>query len=120
MFDRRATPSHGYRAVHVVVNVDDKAIEVQVRTQLQHEWAELSEKLSDAVDPQIKYGGGRAHTQELMKSLSEVVATVETDEAGLSRWEDRPTREWFETMTQKRHEMIRSLLKRLAADVRGV
>lgn len=34
--DRREKPSHGYRAVHVIVTIDDKAIEVQVRTSLQH------------------------------------------------------------------------------------
>src|SRR5690606_19804775 len=44
--DRRGNPSQGYRAVHVIVKVDDKLIEIQVRTWLQHLWAELSEKLS--------------------------------------------------------------------------
>ena len=56
--DRRKTPSHGYRAVHVIANYDGKFVEIQVRTALQHLWAELSEKLSDVIDPAIKYGGG--------------------------------------------------------------
>ena len=43
--DRRRKPSHGYRAVHVVPEFGDAAIELQVRTELQHHWAELSEKL---------------------------------------------------------------------------
>lgn len=34
--DRRKRPSHGYRAVHVIVNYRDKMIEIQVRTSLQH------------------------------------------------------------------------------------
>jgi ppGpp synthetase/RelA/SpoT-type nucleotidyltranferase len=36
VIDRRVNPSHGYRAVHVVVNHDGKLIEIQVRTSLQH------------------------------------------------------------------------------------
>ena len=56
--DRRAKPSHGYRAVHVIVNTRGKLIEIQVRTALQHLWAELSEKFSDVIDPAIKYGAG--------------------------------------------------------------
>lgn len=61
--DRRIHPSSGYRAVHLVVSTDSKTVEVQVRTHLQHVWAELSEKLSDVVDAAIKYGGGPASTQ---------------------------------------------------------
>lgn len=55
--DRRAFPSYGYRAVHVLVRLDDVRIEVQVRTQLQHLWAELSEKFADRVGRHVRYGG---------------------------------------------------------------
>jgi ppGpp synthetase/RelA/SpoT-type nucleotidyltranferase len=41
VIDRRKQPSHGYRAVHVVVNYSGKLIEIQVRTSLQQLWAEL-------------------------------------------------------------------------------
>jgi len=34
--DRREHPSHGYRAVHLIVAHSGKLIEVQVRTALQH------------------------------------------------------------------------------------
>lgn len=54
VIDRRKQPSHGYRAVHVVVIYLDKTIEIQIRTLPQHLWAELSEKVSDIVDPAIK------------------------------------------------------------------
>ena len=43
--DRRVQPSHGYRAVHAMVSVQGRTIEVQVRTELQHQWAEVSESL---------------------------------------------------------------------------
>ncbi len=45
--DRREKPSYGYRAVHAIVFVEKKAIEIQVRTEFQHLWAELSEKYAD-------------------------------------------------------------------------
>jgi putative GTP pyrophosphokinase len=58
VLDRRAFPSHGYRAVHVIAMHGDRLVEIQIRTAKQHDWAELSEKLTDLVDPAIKYGGG--------------------------------------------------------------
>jgi len=72
--DRREKPSHGYRAVHVIVKSHDKLIEIQVRTELQHLWAELSEKGSDIIDPAIKYGGGDKGFQLLLAFTSAAVA----------------------------------------------
>jgi Region found in RelA / SpoT proteins len=54
--DRRADPSHGYRAVHVEVALDGVSIEVQVRTVGQHVWADLMERLADRLGRQIRYG----------------------------------------------------------------
>jgi putative GTP pyrophosphokinase len=76
--DRRETPSHGYRAVHVIVRSQGHLIEVQVRTSLQHLWAELSEKLSDVIDASIKYGGGSNETRTLLATTSELVGHTET------------------------------------------
>ncbi len=55
--DRRSKPSYGYRAVHLVVDIAGRSVEIQVRTVLQHSWASAAEKLAD-LDPDIKYGGG--------------------------------------------------------------
>ncbi len=55
--DRRAKPSHGYRAVHVIVKVDGIPVEVQVRTALQHDWAQAMERLGDNWGRLIRYGG---------------------------------------------------------------
>lgn len=63
--DRRVHPSHGYRAVHVIVNLQGRLVEVQVRTLLQHVWAELCEKIDDAY-PGTKYGRGHS---EITSSL---------------------------------------------------
>lgn len=54
--DRRAEPSFGYRAVHIVGKVVGLPVEVQVRTQGQHEWALLVERLADRWGRQIRYG----------------------------------------------------------------
>lgn len=54
--DRRDDPSHGYRAVHVIVHAHDLPVEVQVRTRLQHQWANTFEKLADIVGRGIRYG----------------------------------------------------------------
>lgn len=81
--DRRQRPSHGYRAVHVIVSHDGKLVEIQVRTQLQHLWAEFSEKLSDIIDPAIKYGGGDARIQEMLTESSTLVLSQEELETKL-------------------------------------
>ena len=79
--DRREQPSHGYRAVHVIVEDSGKLIEVQVRTSLQHLWGELSEKLSDVVDSAIKYGGGDREVLAILNGLSEKIRDHELAES---------------------------------------
>jgi Region found in RelA / SpoT proteins len=56
LIDRRATPSHGYRALHVAVSFDGVSIEIQTRTILQHVWANLMERLADHLGRQVRYG----------------------------------------------------------------
>lgn len=54
--DRREEPVQGYRAVHVIVFPEGIPVEVQVRTRIQHEWAETFEKLADRIGRDIRYG----------------------------------------------------------------
>jgi GTP pyrophosphokinase len=82
--DRRERPSYGYRAVHLIATSYRKVIEIQVRTSLQHLWAELSEKFSDVVDPAIKYGGGEERIRELLARASYGVALEELAEKQLA------------------------------------
>jgi len=77
VIDRRDKPSYGYRAVHIIAEISGKLIEIQVRTSLQHLWAEFSEKSSDVLDPTIKYGGGPAEWRSILTSGSEAVGTYE-------------------------------------------
>lgn len=75
--DRRKGPSHGYRALHVIARVEDKAVEIQLRTKLQHLWAEISERPSDLLDPGLKYGGGPGAARELLQETSQLIADLE-------------------------------------------
>lgn len=54
--DRRADPRSGYRAVHIEVSREGIPIEVQVRTTLQHRWAELFERTADRLGRGLRYG----------------------------------------------------------------
>lgn len=54
--DRRAKPSYGYRAVHVIIRTQGCLVEVQVRTREQDMWAQLVERFADTVGRQIRYG----------------------------------------------------------------
>lgn len=76
--DRRTHPSHGYRAVHLIAIADGKPIEIQIRTLLQHLWAELSEKLADVFEPAVKYGGGPDDIRKLLTEYSDIVKQMES------------------------------------------
>ena len=48
-----------------------------MRSTLQHLWAEFSERLSDRVDPSIKYGSGNAQIRQVLSQTSEMVTEFE-------------------------------------------
>lgn len=75
--DRRKVPSYGYRAVHVIAKLHGRQVEIQVRTALQHSWAELSEKLSDRLGPSLKYGEGDPSITGLLGSWSDQIGEIE-------------------------------------------
>ncbi len=69
--DRREHDQNGYRAVHVIVRLDNgTSVEVQVRTAQENQWANLCEHLADTVDPRLKYGGGPPQLREPLMELS--------------------------------------------------
>ena len=75
--DRRAHPSHGYRAVHIIVRSTPLPVEVQFRTDLQHVWAELSEKLADEFGIALKYGGGPASIRRTLDEFTGLISEFE-------------------------------------------
>ncbi|WAC62005.1 RelA/SpoT domain-containing protein [Pseudoxanthomonas sp. SL93] len=80
VFDRRSQPSHGYRAIHLVASFDGVKVEVQLRTRLQHLWAEISERLSDVVDPGLKYGIGDPDALRFLQNISDSIDGIERAE----------------------------------------
>ena len=64
--DRRAEPSYGYRAVHVIVRVQGRPVEIQVRTRLQDLWAQIVERVADVWGRDIRYGGPPAEPGRLV------------------------------------------------------
>lgn len=91
--DRRQKPSHGYRAVHVIVESLGRLVKIQVRTSLQHIWAEQSEKVSDVLDPSIKYGGGEENIRAALTGMSLVIAKYESLEIELAHQQMKLTLE---------------------------
>lgn len=88
--DRRLHPTHGYRALHVIVEADSFPLEVQVRTWFQHVWANATERLADAWGRGIRYGFSpdgpseqeirrRTAAIEEWKRVAELIGRVEAE-----------------------------------------
>lgn len=54
--DRRAVPSWGYRAVHIIPRIDGRRVEIQLRTHLQDTWANAVESIGDLWGRWVRYG----------------------------------------------------------------
>lgn len=67
----------GYRGVHVIVKYHDRRIEVQLRTQVQHEWAYTVESVTSRFGLAIKSGGGPAPVRDWFQAVSEAMAAEE-------------------------------------------
>jgi ppGpp synthetase/RelA/SpoT-type nucleotidyltranferase len=121
VIDRRADPSHGYRAVHVIAKTSGKLVEIQIRTLLQHLWAEFSEKLSDVVDPNIKYGGGDDETQRLLGVASELLARIEGAEQTIAGLQEQhvsgPHLQELQEETVRRKEELAQILSVMISEV---
>lgn len=121
--DRRKEPMHGYRAVHYIVEHEGLPVEVQVRTPMQHSWAEIVEKLGDKWGRGIRYGeeppdkdapcmAGAEMTRgelwavcleasEVMDAIEEYERTLDVEEtdtlAQFAEWEST-VRHWFDAL----------------------
>jgi len=75
----------GYRGVHVVVgylDADDvqRAIEVQLRTRVMHEWAFTVERLGGRLGQDLKSGEGPKEVLDWLEAASEAMALEEADQ----------------------------------------
>lgn len=76
--DYIVTPrTSGYRGVHVVVEYDGRPVEVQLRTQVMHEWAITVERLGGRLGEDLKSGYGPRPVLELLEEISEAMAIEE-------------------------------------------
>lgn len=56
IIDRRSNPVSGYRALHLIIKTEEMHAEIQIRTSLQSQWADLFERTADIWGRQIRYG----------------------------------------------------------------
>lgn len=76
--DYIASPrASGYRGVHVIVLYHGRKIEVQLRTQIMHQWAVTVEALSGVLGRDVKSGSGPEAVQKLMETISRAMALEE-------------------------------------------
>ena len=70
----------GYRAIHLIVKINKKSYEIQLRTIAQDVFANLVERLSDK-DNTLKYGGSGKEQPVLkkLKALSDTLADIDKD-----------------------------------------
>ena len=85
VIDRRIDPSHGYRAVHVIATVDERRVEIQVRTKLQDLWAQAMERLADEVGREIRYGGAALARSEDVENLLNIAQEIAQTEINLTK-----------------------------------
>ena len=75
VIDRRENPSYGYRAVHLIVRLEGTPIEIQVRTDLQDMWAQITEKLADRWGRGIRYGEDPENPDAELRAIRLTVRT---------------------------------------------
>lgn len=101
--DRRLSPQYGYRAVHLIVKVNGFPLEIQVRSQLQHFWAQYSEMIADRRGQDLKYGGGDVEIRSFLENLSLAVAQLEQQ---LDQQDIRQTPDWLKDQFEKMIEKL--------------
>lgn len=67
----------GYRAVHVIVSVDGEKIEIQLRSNMQHYWAESIERTSIIYKKNLKSLEGNPIVIKYFKVLSDIFYEIE-------------------------------------------
>ncbi len=77
IYDRREKPSFGYRAVHLVIKIEGRLVELQIRTEFQHAWAQVSERFADIAGHFVKYEDIDNTFAIELNALSDVIHPLE-------------------------------------------
>jgi putative GTP pyrophosphokinase len=67
----------GYRAIHIIPVESGRAIEVQLRTERQNEWADVVERTDDRLGATLKDGKGPSDLQEYFRQAATRIAIEE-------------------------------------------
>jgi len=79
IIDRRAEPMRGYRALHAEFVLDGVRVELQIRTERQHAWAEIYERLGDALGREIRYPQEQTEPETSSSAAQTALAVVMID-----------------------------------------
>ncbi|MEV5642548.1 hypothetical protein AB0L67_20590 [Streptomyces flaveolus] len=82
--DRREDPIVGYRALHVIISLSGRYVEVQIRTVGQDLWANIFERMADIFGRGIRYGEPQEYGG---KAVTNLIASMEKFSANLYRLE---------------------------------
>ncbi|MGD0409121.1 MAG: RelA/SpoT domain-containing protein [Candidatus Limnocylindrales bacterium] len=118
--DRRTRPQFGYRAVHLLVRRDERWVEIQVRTQMQDQWAQITESLGDAWGRQIRYGqlplepdrrvlASDISRRDLWAMVQTVADSIEALELSIVRMQSEPDDELGQDIVELREQLSRIL-----------
>jgi putative GTP pyrophosphokinase len=69
----------GYRAKHLVARKDEVLIEIQLRTEVQHMWAELVERIDRRYSTGLKTGRAERQLRDLLAAGSRIFAEAEAE-----------------------------------------
>jgi Region found in RelA / SpoT proteins len=68
---REEADRYGYRAAHLVVTLEGRFVEIQIRTAAQNAWAQIVESLDEVLGSDLKHGRGPADWLEWLHELSD-------------------------------------------------
>jgi ppGpp synthetase/RelA/SpoT-type nucleotidyltranferase len=77
-YRRDGREESGYRALHIIVNRNGHMLEVQLRTKIQHKWAESIEQTSVWFGCSLKEGEGPDELIQYFKITSDAFSEVDT------------------------------------------
>lgn len=84
--DLRESAHSGYRAVHIIATASNRLpVEIQLRTEIQDQWAQASEKLADRYGIEVKYGSGPKHVTDVLIAMSDLGRLLDQGSVGIPK-----------------------------------